>query len=254
MTPNPTSIHTGTHIGTSGIALPGNKSSFPEQFRSSSRLKFYSSIFNTLEINSSFYKLPQAKTFTKWVNDVTDDFNFSVKLSQSITHAKELNIQLIDINNFIAATKGLNARRGALLIQFPPSVTVDYFDKVLNILHHLRSLQTAPFWKLAVEVRHNSWYTREFYNALRQHHAALVYHDMPSAKTPLDHTANEFIYLRFHGPLGNYKGSYEEKIIEEYSQHIRGWQRQDKSIFVYFNNTMGDAYNNALKLYKMLKL
>lgn len=243
-----------TYIGTSGIALPGNKTSFPEQFCAGTRLQYYSSIFNSLEVNSSFYKLHQAKTFAKWSGEVAGNFNFSVKLSQSITHAKQLKFEFADIDNFISATKELHTHKGALLIQFPASITVDYSEKVLSILHHLTSLQTAPFWQLAVEVRHRSWYTNDFYAALRQYHATLVFHDMPNSKTPLDQTATEFIYLRFHGPSGNYTGTYDDKTIEEYAQWIRQWHNEERTIFVYFNNTIGDAYNNALALQKKLNL
>ena len=241
------------YIGTSGIVLPGGKTSFPEPFRSGTRLQYYSSLFNSLEVNSSFYKLPQAKTFAKWGSEVADNFTFSVKLSKSITHAKQLKFDLADIDNFISATKELNTRKGALLIQFPPSITLDYAEKVLGILHHLASLQTAPFWQLAVEVRHKSWYTNDFYTALQQYHAALVFHDMPGSKAPMDQTATEFIYLRFHGPSGNYTGTYDNKIIGGYAQMIREWRSGEKTIFIYFNNTIGDAYNNALTLQKLVE-
>ncbi len=240
------------YIGTSGIVLPGNKTSFPDQFRSGTRLQYYSSIFNSLEVNSSFYKLPQAKTFSKWKNEVTGNFIFSVKLSQSITHAKQLKFEFSDIDNFITATKELDTRKGSLLIQFPASITVDYFEKLISILKHLTLLQTVPFWRIAVEVRHTSWYTHEFYTALRQYHTTLVFHDMPNSKTPMDQTATDFIYLRFHGPSGNYTGSYDEKTIKAYAQLIRQWQNEGKPTFIYFNNTIGDAYNNALMLQKIL--
>ncbi|MEN0037947.1 MAG: DUF72 domain-containing protein [Cellvibrio sp.] len=242
------------YIGTSGIVLLGNKTTFPEEFRSSTRLQYYSSIFNSLEINSSFYKLPQAKTFAKWSHEVTENFTFSVKLSQSITHADKLNFEVEDIEKFTSATKELEKHKGAVLIQFPANITVDYSEKVLNILHHLTSLHTCSSWKLAVEVRHKSWYTNDFYAALQRHHASLVFHDMPGSRTPMDQTATEFIYVRFHGSSGKYTGTYDVGIIEDYAQRIRQWKNEGKTVFVYFNNTIGDAYNNALTLQRMLNL
>ncbi|HSX84579.1 MAG TPA: DUF72 domain-containing protein [Cellvibrio sp.] len=241
------------YIGTSNIVLPGNKTSFPEQFRSGTRLQYYSSIFNSLEVNSSFYKLPQAKTFAKWTKEVADNFHFSVKLPQLISHAKQLNFEPADIDDFMFTTRELNKHKGALLIQFPASITVDYSEKILGILHHLNALQTGPFWQLAVEVRHRSFYTNDFYAALRQYQASLVFHDMPNSKTPMDQTATEFIYLRFHGPSGNYTGTYDDKTIEAYARWIWQWRNEGKAIYVYFNNTIGDAYNNALTLQKMLE-
>ncbi|RYF89308.1 MAG: DUF72 domain-containing protein, partial [Chitinophagaceae bacterium] len=77
-------------IGTSNIILPYTKANFPAAFRDQSRLHYYSRLFNSIEINSSFYKLPLPATFEKWAADVTEDFRFTLKLSKCVSHAKEL--------------------------------------------------------------------------------------------------------------------------------------------------------------------
>lgn len=74
-------------IGTSNVVLPFNKSKFPEEFKQKTRLGYYASLFNTVELNSTFYKLPMARTFGKWASEVPEDFRFSIKLWKEITHS-----------------------------------------------------------------------------------------------------------------------------------------------------------------------
>jgi uncharacterized protein YecE (DUF72 family) len=75
-----------------------------------------------------------------------------------------------------------------------------------------------------------------------------VIQDIPASATPLDFAYNDTIYLRFHGPGGKYRGSYDDPILQEYSTYIREWQEEGKTVFVYFNNTMGDAVQNLATL------
>jgi len=246
--------HSLINIGTSGIVLPGNKSSFPEEFQAGTRLQYYSSIFNSLEINSSFYKIPMSKTFRKWTGEVSAHFTFSVKLWRGITHAKNLQFNPDDINLFMTAANQLGSKKGALLIQFPASITMDYLQQVEKILQQLSELQQTPKWHLAVEVRDISWHKSEAYDLFKKYHASLVFHDMPQSRTPLDHSATDIIYLRFHGPSGNYNGSYSEDVIATYAQRIKQWCEADKKIFVYFNNTIGNAYENAISLQQHLSI
>ena len=77
-------------IGTSNGYMPGNKFTFPPEYRLKSRLHFYSTLFNTVEVNTCFYKTPLRSTYEKWAKDVPEDFQFTLKLSKDITHVKEL--------------------------------------------------------------------------------------------------------------------------------------------------------------------
>lgn len=232
-------------IGTSGIALPGNKEKFPDEYKNQSRLHYYSSLFNTLEINSSFYKVPLAKTFEKWANDVSDDFTFTVKCWRGITHAKNLNFAKSDIEIFMTSINKLGSRAGCILIQFPASIGIPYLKKVTEILEIISQQNTDQQWRLAVEVRHLSWYCDAAYEILQTYNAAFVIHDMPGSPTPLDTPMADLIYLRFHGPTGNYNGSYNEEYIRSYAEKIEHWRKKSPSIYVYFNNTMGAAFDNA---------
>src|SRR5436189_2941165 len=119
--------------GTSNIVVPGNKQSYPAVFQGKSRLNYYSSFFNSLEVNSSFYKVPKPATFEKWSHDVPEDFKFTVKLWKEITHVKELKTNLASIEMFLNAADRLGNKKACLLVQFPGKITVEYYNQVENI-------------------------------------------------------------------------------------------------------------------------
>jgi len=244
-------------IGTSGIVLPVTKSAFPEAFKIGTRLHYYASLFNTLEVNSSFYKIPRFSTFEKWSNEVPDHFTFTVKLWRGITHAKKLDYTFSDLENFMRAANGLGQKKGCLLIQFPSSIRIEYLDTVEKLLANITQLNGDLPWKLAIELRHHTWYQQSAYDMFAKYGASLVLHDMPNSKTPLDYvTANytlNCIYLRFHGPTGQYNGSYSNQFIDEYIEHINRWRSNGKEIYVYFNNTIGSALQNAQRLQEQLR-
>nr|MBA4139988.1 DUF72 domain-containing protein [Segetibacter sp.] len=113
-------------IGTSGIVTPGTKESFPNEFKLSSRLNYYGSLFNTLEVNSTFHKIPRPSTFEKWLPDVPTDFQFTLKVWREITHVKQLNIDLENIDVFFSAANHIANKKGCLLVQFPGSITAEF--------------------------------------------------------------------------------------------------------------------------------
>lgn len=236
-------------LGTSNIVLPGPKATFPPEFQESSRLHFYASLFNTLEVNSSFYKVPRAITFEKWAADVPDDFQFTIKLWRDITHAKRLDFKLADIDRFMQAAEGLGTKKGCLLIQFPASITVDYLPAIKMILDQIKKQNTgAQPWRLAFEFRHTSWYTKPVYSLLNKHSASIVLHDKPGSAIVEPPVKADFVYLRFHGPNGDYRGSYSDDLLHERAEQINGWLDNGKDVYVYFNNTMGSVLENAWML------
>jgi uncharacterized protein YecE (DUF72 family) len=239
-------------LGTSGIALPGAKSTFPPAYRESTRLTYYGSLFNTLEVNSCFYNIPKPQTFAKWATEVPKDFNFTVKLWKGITHLKGLDFSPEDVNRFVLAANAVGDKKGCLLVQFPASVRVDSLRKVEAILAHLQPAR-AEGWQLAIELRHNSWYVDSACDMFQRYGAAIVLHDMPASAPPFSLAQfSNCIYLRFHGPTGRYDGSYADTVLQQAAEAIRGWQGQGKAVYVYFNNTVGDAFNNARTLESFL--
>ena len=239
-------------IGTSGIVVPGTKATFPEEFKTGSRLHYYGFLFNTLEINSSFYKIPLPGTFARWTTEVPDDFKFSIKLWQGITHAKKLAYASEYIDIFMYAANHLGNKKGCLLIQLPPSITFQYLQEVDNILQQLQNSNEQNSWQLAIEFRHSSWYQDSVYAMLNKYNTSLVLHDMPLSKTPIIRPTTEFVYFRFHGPTGNYNGGYSEKFIQHYVDLVQVLVSEGKDVYIYFNNTIGGALQNAQLFQKII--
>ncbi len=232
--------------GTSGLVLPEpNKSHFPAEFRDKHRLIYYASKFNSIEINSSFYKIPLCRTYRNWVAMVPDDFQFTIKLWQGITH-EEIYDQN-DLERFFAAIQCLGNKKGCLLIQFAAKTKMDFsgFDRLLE---NIRRLDPQENWRLAVEFRHFQWYASEIYEILDEFNASMVLHDMPKCIPPELNKKADFVYLRFHGEKGDYRGSYSDQYLMNRAKEIRCWLNQGKDVYAYFNNTIGDAISNLQTL------
>ena len=239
-------------IGTSGIAIPGTKLTFPFEFQSKSRLHYYSSIFNTIEINSSFYKVPMHATFEKWRQDVPEDFQFTIKLWREITHVKELKFNPGNIDMFLKAADHTGNKKGCMLVQFPGKISLEYYNELEAILQRLTECNNEIKWRYAIEFRSPTWYVSETFELLDEYGASMVLHDKAKAKNTVPNKGASFIYTRFHGPDGDYRGSYSDKHLHEQSEKIGEWLRSGKDVYAYFNNTMGDAFENAVNLKEMV--
>jgi uncharacterized protein YecE (DUF72 family) len=232
-------------IGTSNIVLPGSKLTFPAAYREKSRLNYYSSLFNSLEVNSSFYKVPMRSTFEKWSKDVPEDFRFTLKLWREITHAKNLAFNIDYIDYFLKVAEGIGNKKGCLLIQFPGKISFDYYNQVENMLERVQQLNPENEWKIAIEFRNAGWYVSETYELLDNYHASLVLHDLPKSKNFEINQHAPFVYIRLHGPKGDYRDSYSNQFLETQFQQIKVYLKSGKDVYVYFNNTIGNAFENA---------
>jgi uncharacterized protein YecE (DUF72 family) len=236
--------------GTSGLVLPvPNKQAFPEAFRAGSRLTYYSTLFNSIEINSTFYKMPLPATFSRWAEEVRPDFRFTVKLWRGITHVPSLRFTKEDVYRCLYAVHHLGEKKGALLIQLPPGLQVTAAEKLEQLLDTICAADPARAWKLAVEFRHRSWYIPEVWALLHRYQASGVLHDMPpSSITELPEATVPFAYLRFHGPAGDYKGGYSDAGLRTWAEKAVAWLSAGKEVFIYFNNTIGDALPDLIRL------
>lgn len=237
------------YSGLSGIGLPVPKSEFPPEYQEKSRLQYYASLFNSVEVNSIFYKLPRSSTVGHWRKSVPDYFQFTFKVSKTITHVKELNFNKEDVKAFVNTVAETGDKKGCLLAQFPPSLKIERMAELQNLLEALGKASNDE-WRIAVEFRHPSWYERELYELLDEYHISLVIHDMATSATPLPESAGNFVYLRFHGPEPRYRGDYPDEVLKKYSGLIKGWLVKGKCVYAYFNNTMGNAVNNLHTLNK----
>ena len=196
-------------------------------------------MFNSIEFNSSFYKIPQAATVTKWAASVPEKFKFTFKLWKGITHSKGLNFNTEDVVAFFKSINAVQDKKGCLLLQFPPSLGSEYLGQLDALLRCIKEIDTAQDWKIAVEFRDTLWYHEKVYDLIHFYQAAIVIHDIPKSATPFFNHQSNFMYVRFHGPTGNYRENYEEDFLNEYATYLKEWIEEGKTVYVYFNNTHG---------------
>lgn len=245
------SLPTSFFGGLSGLQLPLPKYQFPPPYEDASRLTYYSTFFNSIEINSSFYKVPRAITVAKWAGSVPANFKFTFKLWKSITHVKDLMFDDSDVEVFLNAIAPAINKKACLLIQFPPGLGRESIIQLQKLLVCIRE-RDQHNWNIAVEFRNSSWYNKDLYRLLEMYNASLVIQDIPKSSTPLIESSNKLVYVRFHGPTGNYRESYTESFLSEYATYVSEWIEENKTVYVYFNNTAGDAFNNLRTLNKLL--
>ncbi len=234
-------------IGTSGYSYNHWVDDFyPLDVASNKRLDYYSEHFNTVEINNSFYNLPQKKTFQKWAKAVPKEFVFSVKANRYITHMKNLMVDREPINKLLDRSKPLENKLGPILFQLPPQWNLN-LDRLKDFIKLLPQNQ-----RYVIELRNKTWYTKEVYNLLKDNNVGFCIHDHQDAPSPKKITA-DFVYLRFHGPNGDYQSKYSKEELENWKLKIENWRSQNLDVFAYFNNDFeAFAIDNAQQLKNLL--
>lgn len=239
--------------GTSGLVLPVKKSEYPPEFQDKTMLQYYSTLLNTLEINSSFYKLPKITTIRKWSESVPENFRFTFKVSKSITHSKQLDFSKNEVFNFMEIVNQIGDKKACLLLQFPPSVAIDKLAKVEELLQTFATVNNTGLWKIAVEFRNLSWYQSQVYKMIDKLKTTIVLHDMRGLESNFITQDTSFYYLRFHGPDPRYRGDYSANYLVQQSEVIKKYLAQKKIVYVYFNNTMGAAFSNLETLNNLIR-
>ena len=158
------------------------------------------------------------------------------------------------MDDFIRTVNHIDEKKGCLLVQFPPSLKIEKLDQLQRLLETLAEATYQSDWELAAEFRDPSWYEREVYELLREYNAAMVIHDIPKSATPLNAVSGDVVYLRFHGPEPRYRGDYSDEFLKRYAGYIKSWLREKKTVYAYFNNTVGAAVENLQTLNKYVRL
>jgi uncharacterized protein YecE (DUF72 family) len=179
-----------------------------------------------------------------WAESVPDNFRFTFKVSKAVTHVKDLQFSAKDIDDFIKVVENIGEKKGCLLAQFPPSLKIEKLDRLQNFLEIISEAMHNSGWKLAVEFRDPSWYEREVNELISEFDAAMVLQDIPKSATPFSYIRGDFVYLRFHGPEPRYRGDYSNEFLKRYAEYIKEWIKEKKSVYAYFNNTVGAAVEN----------
>jgi uncharacterized protein YecE (DUF72 family) len=239
-------------IGTSGWLYDDWVGKFyTEDLKDRDKLPFYSKHFRTVEINSTFYRMPPAKTFEHWYEVVPKKFIYAIKFSRYITRTKRLTLDDESkpfIREFLKRSKKLKERLGAVIIQLPPSLRCD--NKLLeNFLKYLTGYAKRLKYKadFAIEFRHASWFNEETYKVLGEFNTAFVIADSsryPGARV----ITADFSYIRLHGPEQLFASEYSKAQLEEWAGYIKA-NKNVKRFYVYFNNDFyGYAIGNANQL------
>jgi len=203
---------TRVFVGTSGFAYKEWKGSFyPEDLPAKKYLSYYAEHFRTTEINNTFYRMPSAKLCEGWYAEVPDEFSFTLKLSQRITHFKRLKNVNDEMGFFLESAAGLKEKLGPILVQLPPNYKkdVEVLDAFLTTF--------ATKGKLAFEFRHESWFADEVYDLLRTHKTTLGVVEKEEGEgpdTPREVTGS-FVYMRLR------KGDYSKDEMHDWARWIR---------------------------------
>ena len=223
---------------------------YPQGVAQRNWLGYYAQHFDTVELNATTYRLPKEEQVARWCDAVPKDFLFTVKLSRLITHRKTLAPRVDEfIFNYMNRVKCFRKEQLAqILCQFPPYLERD--DDRLNAF--LEKLPAA--FRYVVEFRHKSWFVPQTYAILKEHNMAFCIHDYPRMRVQDVVTSNQLAYVRLHGYLMLYAGSYPRRVLRKWRDRILNLAQQARDVFVYFNNdTRAAAIKDAQTLRSMLE-
>ncbi|UGY91028.1 DUF72 domain-containing protein [Streptomyces gobiensis] len=198
-------------------------------------LEEYARQFATVENNNAFYRLPQRDTFAEWRERTPDGFVMALKASRFLTHMKRLKDPEEPVRRLLDHAEGLGDRLGPVLLQLPPNLQADAgrLDACLGCF--------PPGMRVAVEPRHDSWWTDEVRGVLERHGAALCWADRRARPaTPLWRTA-DWGYLRCHEGIARLRPRYGERSLETWVRRIGDEWPDRADVYVYFNNDVGGA-------------
>lgn len=211
-------------VGTSGFAYKEWKGSFyPADLPAKKYLSYYAGQFHTTEINNTFYRMPTTKLCEGWYSEVPDNFSFTLKLSQRITHFKRLKNVDDEMSFFLESAAGLKGKLGPILVQLPPN-----YKKDLDVLDAFLG-KFATKGKLAFEFRHESWFAEDVYDLLRKHKTTLGVVEKEEGEgpdTPREVTGS-FVYARLR------KGDYSKEEMLEWARWINA---QNVSVYCYLKH------------------
>jgi uncharacterized protein YecE (DUF72 family) len=231
-------------VGCSGFYYPNWKNKFyPQGVPQKDWLSYYSTVFKTVELNGTFYRLPKSADLKRYYQITPDDFTFSVKVSRYITHVKRLTVKT-SIDDFQElVSESLQNKLQYFLFQFPSNFR--YSEENLDRL--VSNVPNNP--QSVVEFRHSSWWNEGVKNSLTQSNITFANVDYPGLDSFVVNTSPSF-YLRLHGSPVLFASSYDTVTLQKFQEQI---PRDAADANVYFNNTMAEAgYKNAAQFVSML--
>jgi len=213
-------------------------------------LEHYAKHFDTVEVNNTFYRLPNIAAVANWERTTPPGFTFALKISRYLTHVKRLTELGVGLQRFFDRIEPLlrSPKLGPLLWQLPPN-----FQRDDERLRNALATMAADGRRHCVEFRHPTWFVPETYEALREHGVALVIGDRPEVKAfQAEVFTADWTFVRFHYGSRGRRGNYSEGELREWTSKFRQW-REEVDVFVYFNNDWEVfAVRNALRMKELL--
>jgi len=240
--------HPRVFIGTSGWSYPHWKGRFyPADLADEDALAFYARHFDCVEINNTFYRLPDPGTLEHWRDDVPAHFTFAAKASRYITHMKKLGEPSRSTAAFFERIGILGSKLGPVLFQLPPRWHANR-DRLCALLAALPRRHRYAF-----EFRDPDWCRDDIGECLARHRAAFCIYELGGYRSPRWVTSR-LVYLRLHGPDGPYRGLYTKRALAGWARAIAGWRDANHEVHCYFDNDeLGYAARNAAELREMLE-
>jgi uncharacterized protein YecE (DUF72 family) len=233
------------HVGCSGWNYAHwRERIYPKGLRPSRWLEHYATLFDTVEVNATFYRLPRREAVARWVEQTPEEFVFTVKASRYLTHLKRLTDLGSGLERFYERIEPLavSPKMGPVLWQLPANFHRDD-ERLAN------ALRVLPRGRHCFEFRHESWFAPEVYELLRGHGVALVIGDHPQRPFQTHELTADWTFVRFHYGKRGRNGNYSESELEEWRDRIAAWRRSVE-VFAYFNN---DWHGYAVKNARWLK-
>jgi uncharacterized protein YecE (DUF72 family) len=236
------------HIGCSGWNYTEWRGLvYPQKLPQRRWLEHYATLFDTVEVNATFYRLPKRATVEHWVEQTPEDFLFAIKASRYLTHIKRLRELRGRIERLVEPLEPLMqaGKMGPLLWQLPENFHRD--DERLA-----EALKAFPKLRNCIEFRHPSWFAPEVLELLREHGVALVIGDHPERRFQSLEPTADWVYVRLHFGARGRRGNYSEAELEIWRRRITAWRTRHE-VFVYANNDWeGFAVRNATWLRRHL--
>lgn len=211
-------------LGTSGFSYKEWRPIFyPADLSDKQFLRYYASRFRSVEIDYTFYRMPNAKTIEAWRTATPENFRFCLKASQQITHRERLKVPSDALEYLLGIVTGLEHRLGLILYQLPPFFKCDLqkLEMFLSVLP--RGIHAA------FEFRHDSWFVEDVYRLLEKHAVALCIHDADGHTTPMKLTA-PFTYVRLR------RSEYSGELRRQWQDRMRAWSRDGIEVFAYIKH------------------
>ncbi len=241
------------HLGTLGWSYNFWKGSFyPAKTASKDFLAYYATQFDTVEVDSTFYRIPVAQAVVNWRMQTPPNFKFSLKFPGAITHVKMLKNCQRETDLFLERVSLLEKKLGPLLLQFPPNFGVDHLPDLTAFLQKLPKTN-----RYVVETRDKAWLKADFYSLLRANNAALAWVDNPNMPQTSEVTS-DFLYVRWegdrkkvNGTLGKTEADTRDRLVV-WADKLKPYLGGQKEVFGYFSKYYSGLPSSDVNLLKNL--